>query len=210
MSLPRKISSVLIVNKDLLMKRPGETFLGESYELGFIVRKVDPGVQLVSGYHVGTLVASVASQKLVKRRAHVVTRHDIDVREEHIVRLAILPGKVPHVILRIDVAGAPVDLLVRYVIREFAQGCLGFGTVHTTRQTERPSLLLRRSSLGHHQGKRHARHLALVAVAQVRQVLLQSLEFLVAGGVQSHGHGTTPMVHHLDEREQFFHGTLRC
>lgn len=88
-NLPCKIRSKLIVYEDFLMEGSSQAFPSESDQLRLIWGKPHACVQLVRGYYVGALITVVVSEELVEHGRQIEARHDVDVRQKHIVRLAV-------------------------------------------------------------------------------------------------------------------------
>jgi len=206
--LPRKVRGELIVYEDLLVERPRQALPRQPDQLRLVLREADARVQLVGGYDVGALVALVAGQELVEGESQVEARHDVDVRQQHVVALAVLARQIAHVILRIHVAYPPAGLLARYASGEFVESGFRFRAVNRVRQLEDTRLLPRWLRPRHGQREGHPLAHRLVAPPQVHQVTLQHFELVVAGSVQRHGHGTGPVQGDLHQRVQLLHGAL--
>lgn len=207
--MPRKVRGKLIVYEDLLVKGSGQALPRESDQLRLVLGKLDARVQLVRGYNVGAFITVIALEKFVERDRQIEARHDVDVRQEHVVRLAVLARQVSHVVLRIDVPYPPIGLLAGYAARELVESGFRFGTIDKVRQLEDAWLPLGRTHLRHGHRKDHSLPDGLVASSQVHQVTLHNLELLVAGGVERHGHRSGPVQRNLHQRVQLLHGALR-
>lgn len=75
--------------EDFLMKGSGQAFPGESDQLRLVWRKSHACIQLVRGYYIGALITVVVSEELVEHARQIEARHDVDVRQKHVVRLAV-------------------------------------------------------------------------------------------------------------------------
>lgn len=170
--LPREVRCELIVYEDLLVKRSGQALSCQPDQLRLVLGKPHARVQLVRGYYVGAFITVVAFEELVEGGSQIEARHDVDVSQEHVVRLAVFARQIAHVILRIDVTGSPGGLLARDAIGELSQGGLWFGTIDDVRQLEDTRLLLRRSFPRHGQREDHPLADRFVATSQIDQVTL--------------------------------------
>lgn len=195
--LPREVCGELIVYEDLLMEGPGQALSRKSNQLRLVLRKLYARVQLVRGYDVGAFITVIAPEKFVECGRQIEARYDVDVRQEHVVRLAVLARQVSHVVLRIDVPYPPIGLLAGYATRELVQGGFRFGTIDNVRKLEDARLLLRWTHLRHGHRKDHPLPDGLVASPQVHQVTLHYLELLIAGGIERYGHWSGPVQRDL-------------
>lgn len=207
-SLLREVRRELIVDEDFLVEGSGQTFLGQPDELALVLRKSNPGLQLVRGYDVGTLVALVVLQKLLENEAEVRAGYDVDVREEHVIALAVLARQVSHVILRVHVADSPAALIARHAAHHLVQGTLGLTAVQEVRQWVVAWLLLGRPILGHCQRKKDTLADGFVAATHVLQVLLQNFKLLVTSDEEPDAQWSGPLVHDLDQRVKLLEGAL--
>jgi len=195
--LPRKIRGELIVYEDLLMEGPGQALSRKSDQFRLVLGKLHARVQLIRGYNVGAFITVITPEKFVKCGCQIEARHDVDVRQEHVVRLAVLASQVSHMVLRIDIPYPPIGLLARYAARELIQGGFRFGTIDNVWQLEDARLLLGRTHLRHGHRKDHSLPDGLVASSQVHQITLHNLELLIASGIECHGHWSGPMQRDL-------------
>lgn len=72
-----------------------QSFLSESDKVGFIFWKMDPVINLIGGYYIGTqstFVTATGLEELIQPLSEIPTRYDIDIRQENVFRLTVFPS----------------------------------------------------------------------------------------------------------------------
>lgn len=126
-----EVGCELVEDEDFLVEGPGEALVGQSHQFRLVLRKADALVQLVRGNDVGARGATLASQERVQALGQLSAGHDVHVRDEHVLRLAVAARQVAHVILRVGQLDAPARRLGASVAHQQTQRRLRLAAVET-------------------------------------------------------------------------------
>jgi hypothetical protein len=126
-----EVGGELVEDEDFLVEGPGEALVGQPHQFRLVLRKADALVQLVGGDDVGARGAPLATQERVQPLGQLSAGHDVHVRDEHVLCLAIATRQVAHVVLRVGQLDAPARRLGAPVAHQQTQRRLRLAAVET-------------------------------------------------------------------------------
>jgi hypothetical protein len=126
-----EVGGELVEDEDFLVEGSGEALVGQPHQFRLVLRKADALVQLVGGDDVGARGAPLATQERVQPLGQLSARHDVHVRHEHVLRLAVAARQVAHVVLRVGQLDAPARRLRPPVAHQQTQRRLRLAAVET-------------------------------------------------------------------------------